>query len=65
MRYAPEDRIREEQLLRLSTDEGPQGRQHREDVHTVDFRPKWAKTRDREKEEWKRLKVLTYEQASD
>jgi hypothetical protein len=63
--YTAEDRIREEQVRRLSTDENPRGRQHRDDVYTVDLKPKKAKTRDREKEERLRLKMLTYEQASD
>ena len=63
--YTPEDRIREEQVRRLSTDEDPHGRQHRDDVYTVDLKPKKAKTRDRKKEERVRLRILTYEQASD
>jgi hypothetical protein len=65
MSYTPEDRIREEQVRSLSTDEDPRGSQHRDDVHTLDLRPKKAKTRDREKEERQRIKMLTYDQASD
>jgi hypothetical protein len=65
MSYTPEDRTREEQVRRLSTDEDPRGRQHREYVYRVDLRPEKAKTRDREKEERLRIKMLTYEQASD
>jgi len=65
MSYTPEDRIREEQVRRLSTDEDPRGRQHREDVYPVDLKPKKAKTRDRGNEERLRIKMLTYEQASD
>jgi len=65
MSYAPEDRAREEPLRRLGTDEDPLGRQHREDIYPVDLKPKKAKTRDREKEERLRMKMLTYEQASD
>ena len=65
MSYTPEDRVREEQLRRLRTDEDPRGREHREYVHTVDLKPKKAKTRDRKKEEALRLKMLAYEQASD
>ena len=65
MPYVPEDRIRDEQVRRLSTDQDPRGRQHRKDVYPVDLRPKKAKTRDRMKEERIRLKILTYEQASD
>ncbi len=61
----PEDRIRNEQVRRLSTDEDPRGRQHRDDVYQVDLKPKKAKTRDCKKEERVRLKMLTYEQASD
>jgi hypothetical protein len=62
----PEDRIRDEQVRRLSTDQDPRrGRQHREYVYTVGLRPKKAKTRDRKEEERVRLKMLTYEQASD
>jgi hypothetical protein len=65
MSYTPEDRIREEQVRRLSTDEDPRGRQHREYVYRVDLRPEKAKTRDREKEERLRIRLLSYEQASD
>jgi hypothetical protein len=70
MSYKPEDRIREdrireEQVRRLTTDEDPRGRQHREYVHTLDLKPKKAKTRNREREERLRIKMLTYEQASD
>jgi hypothetical protein len=65
MPYTPEDRIREEQLRRLSTDEDPLGSHHRDDVYTVDLKPQKAKTRDREKEERLRIKMLSYEQASD
>jgi hypothetical protein len=66
MSYTPEDRTHEEQVRRLSTDQDPRrGRQHREYVYTVDLKPKKAKTRDRKKEERLRLKMLTYEQASD
>ncbi len=65
MPYVPEDRIRDEQVRRLSTDQDPRGRQHRKDVYTVDLKPKKAKTRDRKEEERVRLKILTYEQASD
>jgi hypothetical protein len=65
MPYTPEDRIREEQVRRLSTDEDPRSRQHRDDVYKADLKPKKAKTRDREKEERQRLKVLAQEQASD
>jgi hypothetical protein len=61
----PEDRIRDEQVRRLSTDQDPRGRQHRKDVYRVDLKPKKAKTRDRKEEERVRLKMLTYEQASD
>jgi hypothetical protein len=61
----PEDRIHEEQVRRLGTDEDPRRRQHRDDVYTVDLKPKKAKTRDREKEERLRIKMLSYEQASD
>jgi hypothetical protein len=43
----------------------PRGSQHRDDVYPVDLKPKKAKTRDREKEERLRIKLLTYEQASD
>jgi len=52
MRYTSKDRIREEQVRRLRTDEDPRGKQ----------RPK---TRDRGKEERLRIKLLAYEQASD
>jgi hypothetical protein len=65
MSYTPENRIREEQVRRLSTDEDPRGRQHREYVYRVDLRPEKAKTRDREKEERLRIRLLSYEQASD
>jgi len=65
MSYTPEGRIREEQVRRLSTDEDLRGRQHREYVYTVDLKPMKAKTRDREKEERLRIKMLSYEQASD
>jgi hypothetical protein len=65
MSYTPEDRIREEQVRRLSADEDPRGSQHRDDGYTVDLKPKKAKTRDREKEERLRIRLLTYEQASD
>jgi hypothetical protein len=65
MSYTPENRIREEQIRRLSTDEDPRGRQHREYVYRVDLRPEKAKTRDREKEERLRIRLLSYEQASD
>ena len=65
MSYTPEDRIREEQVRRLSTDEDPRGRQRREYVYRVDLRPEKAKTRDREKEERLRIRLLSYEQASD
>jgi hypothetical protein len=65
MSYTPEDRIREEQVRRLITDEDLRGRQHREYVYPVDLKPKKAKTRDHEKEERLRIKMLTYEQASD
>jgi hypothetical protein len=65
MSYTPGDRIREEQVRRLSTDEDPRGRQHRDDVYTVDLKPKKAKTRDRGKEERLRIKMLAHEQASD
>jgi hypothetical protein len=65
MSYTPEDRIREEQVRRLSTDEDPRGRQHREYVYRVDLRPEKAKTRDRKKEERLRIRLLSYEQASD
>jgi hypothetical protein len=65
MSYTPENRIHEEQVRRLSTDEDPRGSHHREGVYSVDLKPKNAKTRDREKEEWLRIKLLTYEQSSD
>ena len=65
MSYTSEDRIREEQVRRLTTDENPRGRQPREYVYPVDLKPKKAKTRDHEKEERLRIKLLTYEQASD
>jgi hypothetical protein len=65
MSYTPEDRIREEQVRRLTTDEDPRGRQHREDIYPAHLTPKKAKTRDRGKEEKLRIKMLTYEQASD
>jgi hypothetical protein len=65
MSYTPGDRIREEQVRRLSTDEDPRGSQQRDDVYTLDLKPKKAKTRDRDKEERQRIKLLTYEQASD
>jgi hypothetical protein len=61
----PEDRIREEQVRRLSTHEDPRGRQHREDVYTVDPKPRKAKTRDRKREVMLRIKMLTYEQTTD
>jgi hypothetical protein len=65
MSYTPEDLIREEQVRRLRTDEDPHGRQHGDDVYTVGLKPKKAKTRDREQEEMLRIKMLTYEQATD
>jgi hypothetical protein len=65
MSYTPEDRIREGQVRRLSADEDPRGSQHRDDGYTVDLKPEKAKTRDREKEERLRIRLLTYEQASD
>jgi hypothetical protein len=65
MSYIPEDRIREEQVRRLSTDEDPRGSQHREYVYTIDLKSKKAKTRDRKMEERARLKILSHEQASD
>jgi hypothetical protein len=65
MSYTPENRIREKQVRRLNTDEDPRGSQHRDDVYTVDLKPNKAKTRDREKEERLRIKMLAYEQASD
>jgi hypothetical protein len=39
--------------------------QHREYGYTVYLRPKKAKTRDREREEKLRIRMLSYEQASD
>jgi hypothetical protein len=63
--YMPENQIREEQVRRLSTDEDPRGRQHREDAYPFDLKSKKAKTRDRKKEERLRIKLLRYEQASD
>jgi hypothetical protein len=65
MSYTPEDRIREEQVRRLSADEDPRGSQHRDYSYTVDLKPKKAKTRDREKEERVRARLLAHEQASD
>jgi hypothetical protein len=65
MSYTPEDHIREEQVRRLITDEDPRGRQRRDDVYPVDLKPKKAKSRDRGKEERLRIRMLTYEQASD
>ena len=65
MSYTAEDQMREEQVRRLGTDEDPRGMQHREDVYTVDLRPKKAKSRDREWEERLRIKMLSYEQAGD
>jgi hypothetical protein len=65
MSYTPEDRIREEQVRRLGTDEDPRGSQHRDDVYPAQLKPKKAKTRDRDKEERLRIKMLAYEQASD
>jgi len=65
MSYTPEDRILEEQVRRLGADEDTRGGQHQEDTFTVDLKPNKAKTRDREKEERQRLKMLTYELASD
>jgi hypothetical protein len=65
MSYTPEDRIREEQVRRLSADEDPRGSQHRDYSYKVDLKPKKAKTRDREKEERVRARLLAYEQASD
>ena len=65
MSYTPEARIHDEQVRRLSTDEDPRGRQHREDVYPAHLKPKNAKTRDSEKEERLRIKLLIYEQASD
>ena len=58
-------RVREEQVRRISTDEDLRGGQHREYVYPVDLKPKKAKTRDRAEEERLRIKMLTYEQASD
>ncbi len=60
-----EDRVREEQVRRSSTDEDPHGGQPREYVYSADLRPRKAKTRDRAEEERLRIKMLTYEQASD
>jgi hypothetical protein len=65
MSHTPEDRVREEAVRRLGTDVDPLGSQHREDVYPVDLKPKKAKTRNREKEERLRVRMLTYEQASD
>jgi hypothetical protein len=65
MSDTPEDRMREEPIRRLGTDEDPRGSQHREYVYKVDLIPKKAKTRDREEEERLRLRMLTSEQASD
>jgi hypothetical protein len=65
MSYTPEDRVREEQVRRLSTDEDPLGTQNRDDIYRVDLRPKKAKSRDREWEERLRIKMLSYEQAGD
>jgi hypothetical protein len=65
MSYTPENRISEEQVRRLTTDEDPRGGQHREYVYTVDLKPKKAKTRDRKREEMQRIKMLYYAQASD
>jgi hypothetical protein len=65
MSYMSEDRIREEQVRRLTTDENPRGRQPREYVYRVDLKPEKAKTRDREREERLRIRMLAYEQASD
>ena len=50
MSYTSENRVREEQVRRLSKDEDPRGRQHRDDVYPVTLRPKKAKTRDRAEE---------------
>jgi hypothetical protein len=50
MSHTPEDRIREEQVRRLSTDEDPSGGQRRDDVYPADLKPKKAKTPDRDKE---------------
>jgi hypothetical protein len=63
--YTPEGQVRDEQVRRLSTDEDRRGSQHRQYVYSVDLKPKYAKTRDREKEEALRVKILTCEQASD
>ena len=60
-----EDQIRDHHFRRLSTDQDPRGGQYGGDVYTVDLKPEKAKTRDRENEERVRLKILTYEQASD
>jgi hypothetical protein len=65
MSHTSEDQIREAGVRRLGTDEDPRGRQRREDVFAVDLKPKKAKTRDRDKEEQLRVRMLTYEQASD
>jgi hypothetical protein len=65
MSHTPEDRIREEQVRRLSADEDPRGSQHRDDGYMVDLKPKKAKTRNREEEERVRTRMLAYEQASD
>lgn len=65
MSHTPEDRIREEQVRRLGTDEDPLGSQHREGVDPVDLRPMKAKTRDRAEEERLRIRILTHDQASD
>jgi hypothetical protein len=65
MSYTPEDRMCEEPVRRLSADEDPRGSQHRDDSYIVDLKPKKAKTRDREKEERLRVRMLAYEQASD
>jgi hypothetical protein len=65
MSDTPEDRMREEPIRRLGTDEDPRGSQHREYVYTVALKPKKAKTRDREMEERVRVRMLTYDQASD
>ena len=65
MAYTSENRVREEQVRRLSTDEDSRGRQHRDDVYPTTLRPKKAKTRDRVEEERLRIKTLPYYQASD
>ena len=65
MSYTPEDRAREDQVRRLSTDEDPLGTPHRDDIYRVGLRPKKAKSRDREWEERLRIKMLSYEQAGD